>query len=201
MNHKSIFWGGLIAATLLVTSVSRAALVNQGKTTRDTATGLVWLDVTASQSRAYNDVSANLAAGGDFAGYRYATEAEVLRFWNDAGFTDTSFNDPAYPASGNPAAVRSLQALIGITQPGNGNLLGDATFAINGDAWSSPGTRRFTLIAPGISRLDWGGLLDSASVGNFGSYLVQVPEPTAMAGVLFAAGIVAVGSKRHSPRK
>ena len=178
-------------------SVSCAALIDQGITTLDTATGLVWLDVTRSFSRPYNDVTANFAPGGDFYGYRYATQAEMLQFWNNAGFTDTSINDPAYPPAAAGVAIRNLQLLIGIPQPNNGSLLGDATFAINGDAYS-PTARRSSVLTSsqsasgisGMARADWGGASDSAASGNFGSYLVQVPEPSLIGGLVLAAGFL-----------
>src|SRR5437879_3733748 len=58
--------------------------------TIDTTTGFVWLDLTQTQNMSFIEVSAQLAQGGQFSGYRYATVPEVETFWADAGLTGPS---------------------------------------------------------------------------------------------------------------
>lgn len=61
--------------------------LGDGLLTRDTLTGLEWLDVPYSINRSYNDVASQFGAGGDFQGFRYATEAETVSFFQHAGLT------------------------------------------------------------------------------------------------------------------
>lgn len=83
-----------------------------GLLTRDTATGLKWLDVTVSQGLSWNASVSELGAGGRLAGFRRATDAEIVNFWLDAGI-------PNIGAAGATAAnfqpVRALQQLWGDT--------------------------------------------------------------------------------------
>jgi hypothetical protein len=75
-----------VAMAGLATALSASAdVLNFGALTRDTITGLDWLDLSATQNRSFIDVSSQFAPGGEFFGYRYATVAEVRTFWVDAG--------------------------------------------------------------------------------------------------------------------
>ena len=56
--------------------------------TLDSATGLEWLDLTFTDGRSYIDVSSNFGPGGDFEGYRYATQSEVEALFINAGIPD-----------------------------------------------------------------------------------------------------------------
>ncbi len=62
--------------------------------TRDTVTNLDWLDLTETNDMSYNDVSAQLGAGGMFEGFRYATNAEVIALWSNNFATDLSAGAP-----------------------------------------------------------------------------------------------------------
>ncbi|MCP4004353.1 MAG: hypothetical protein GY725_09170 [bacterium] len=81
--------------------------------TRDTATGLDWLDVPYSTGRAYTDISGKFGAGQEFEGYRFATISEVITLVND----NTAFTPPA-AASGfgvtdtGPFGIAPLWALL-----------------------------------------------------------------------------------------
>jgi hypothetical protein len=55
--------------------------------TRDTSTGLDWLDTTLSANLSYNQVSSQFGPGGLFEGFRYATLAEIAVFWSNAGIS------------------------------------------------------------------------------------------------------------------
>ncbi|WP_145999096.1 PEP-CTERM sorting domain-containing protein [Oceanicoccus sp. KOV_DT_Chl] len=68
----------ILTISILTFSLSsHSAIVNLGGTTFDTATGLEWLDVTATIGLSYNQVSAQLGAGGTWQGWRYATYSEL----------------------------------------------------------------------------------------------------------------------------
>jgi acetyltransferase-like isoleucine patch superfamily enzyme len=67
--------------------------IGDGLITRDTDTGLDWLDVSYTDNRSYNDVfSAINTPGNELYGWRYATLEEVEALWINAGI-DTSEND------------------------------------------------------------------------------------------------------------
>ena len=53
--------------------------------TLDTVTGLQWLDLTETYGAQFSSVNTELEAGGQFAGFRYATDAEVINFWSNFG--------------------------------------------------------------------------------------------------------------------
>jgi hypothetical protein len=57
-------------------STGQAAIVDLGNITRDTNSGLDWLDVTETAGLSYNEVSSRLTPGGSLAGWRYASAAE-----------------------------------------------------------------------------------------------------------------------------
>ena len=56
-----------------------------GSITKDTDTGLEWLDVTKSTNRSYNYVSGQFDVGGEFEGWRHATSTEVMNFFDSGG--------------------------------------------------------------------------------------------------------------------
>ena len=64
--------------------VATASLINAGTYMSDTSTGLDWLDLTASLDMSYDYVSSQLGPGGAFAGWQYATVAQVETLWTDA---------------------------------------------------------------------------------------------------------------------
>jgi len=83
---------GPVCACLIATSFSASAvLVNEdwnGGTdnlTWDTDTGLRWLDLTESNNLSRDYVITQLGSSGDFEGFRYATNAEVVTLWSNFG--------------------------------------------------------------------------------------------------------------------
>jgi hypothetical protein len=106
--------GGLTGA-----SPALAALVDQdwqspgdAQLLLDTSTGLLWLDHTPTMDISYNDVTGALGTGGTFDGFRYATEAEVLHLWAQAGISDTNWE---VANIGEWEAVRDLANRLGTT--------------------------------------------------------------------------------------
>jgi len=59
--------------------------------TQDTDSGLEWLDLTVTSNMSYNDVSAQLGAGGDYEGWRYATRVEIASLWDAFGGDSTFY--------------------------------------------------------------------------------------------------------------
>lgn len=89
-----------IAATTLVLSTGvNAAIIsadwqNPGDNlvTRDTDSGLEWLDLTATANRNYNDISAKFGAGDEFESWRYASTTEVAGLWDAFGGDSNFYN-------------------------------------------------------------------------------------------------------------
>lgn len=73
---------------------------------RDNATGLEWLDLNLTANRSISDIKKNLAPGGQFAGWRYATEEELRRFFAD-------FDGSPNGYSTNAAIAKKLQEDLG----------------------------------------------------------------------------------------
>ena len=69
-----------------------ANIQDHGVFTRDLTTGLDWLDVTETRGLSYNQVAAQLGAGGAYAGYRYATMAELDQLIINFGYTAVNQN-------------------------------------------------------------------------------------------------------------
>lgn len=92
----------------LASTSSQAAIIEgndprypgTANTTIDTATGLEWLDWKVTALRSYSTVSSNFRKGGNYEGWRYATEDEVGVFFAHLGLPTTSF----------PAASQSVDA-------------------------------------------------------------------------------------------
>ncbi len=89
-----------------------------GSITLDTATGLEWLDLAFSVNRSFDDVSANFGPGGDFEGFRYATAAELITLYTNAGIVNVDTN--VFEAV-NYVPVRNLLDLTGETWLGTGS--------------------------------------------------------------------------------
>ena len=123
----------LTLATLLVglvlASTTYAALLSKDSTfgpntiTRDTDTGLDWLDLTLSTNRSYDDVITQFGIGGDYSGFRHATVAEVIELWNHAGIANSFATPVAGPVVGGlvfgpddalSGPITTLQGLFGI---------------------------------------------------------------------------------------
>jgi len=60
--------------------------------TRDTATGLDWLDVTQTRGLSYDQVNAQMVSGGLYEGWRYATVAELDQLIVNFGYSAVNQN-------------------------------------------------------------------------------------------------------------
>lgn len=69
---------------------ANAAILDLGTITRDTATGLDWLDVTQTRGVSYDDVIAQMGVGGAYEGWRYAMPAELDQLIVNFGFVGAS---------------------------------------------------------------------------------------------------------------
>lgn len=104
--------------TLVLSSNVNAALVstswlnpNDNLITVDTDTTLEWLDTTYTLNRSYNDISSEFGVGGEFEGWRYATEDDLITFFTNAGGAGT-YNGQTN-VSGVSSSLSSADTYIG----------------------------------------------------------------------------------------
>lgn len=126
-----------VSAFLVATSTgANATLVDNGSFTTDTATRLDWLDLTASRRLSFDEVSSQFGAGQTFEGWRFASRAQVIQFWTNAGGVGPFTG----PASGDRNWVGRIQSLWGKTYPFlysvNGNTV-QGTIAMTSDPSTS----------------------------------------------------------------
>ena len=190
----------LVGLTLSLTA--NAAVVDLGNITRDMATGLDWLDLTETNGRSYNDISSKLGAGQEFAGYRYASVAEVENLWTTLGLPNGTSDvilvtDPLY------STFVSAANLLGNTAGEVSASYDYGTKGITGD-FASDGD----LYAVGISHWvgsnftdNWTGDRTRSTIWRhtiMGSYLVAAsPVPIPAAAWLFGSALIGlIGVKR-----
>lgn len=174
--------------------------------TRDSLSGLEWLDLTATAGRSKIDV---LDAGADVDGFGndwldlgfvYATIDQVTTLWLDHGFTVI---DGGYAAANTLALFDSFVDLLGETTAPNGTTRLTQGYVSEEPPPTPPGGT----FAPRMiydSQGDGGNpgtLLDTSSAfanflpsGDYGSWLVRaytVTEPMTLG--LFAVGLLGLG--------
>ena len=91
-----------VATTLcFFSATSYAAIIDNGTYTTDTVAGLDWLDLTETTNMSYNQVSAQLGTGGSLAGWRYATESEIIGLLDAFGGDSSYYNSAGWSAQNN----------------------------------------------------------------------------------------------------
>ena len=185
--------------------------------TVDTTQGLEFLDLTESFGRSFSDVSSQFGAGGDFEGFRYATEQEAVNLINEIGWSGT----PAFAAGNTSQTVfgnadAESSAVINLLGSVSGNagffankggsivVAGMTSTDISGDKRLVEVWRQAPILAFARSQLNY----DGSGHVDIGSFLVRpvtsssapgggvVPEPSSFA--MFAlAGIGLVGARRR----
>jgi len=170
-----------VQAALIPTS---DAIFGNNSITRDTTTGLEWLDITFSVNQSYNFVSTQFASGGAFAGFRHATDNEVETLFINAGIPNINRASVA-----NIAPAIGLISLVGATsfQSGNPEAIGiTATVSRFGGGLRRAGLLDFFFSnGTGVYEASTNSLSYSESFGfdTVGHWLVRttpvtsVPEP------------------------
>lgn len=197
-----------LAALLIFTSTANAALVSRdlytagdGLITYDTVSKLEWLDVAQTAARSWNDVSSQFGAGGDFAGWSYATRSQTSALYTQLGFNwsfDFRPNDPSFRTSYN-----TLISLFGgekTTSPGNYRFR-----AMYADPYSptNPGWIPYVEITTSDQILGGRFFVETheqtPSALNINSYLVRSEVPVPAAVWLFGSSLLGLaGLKRRA---
>jgi len=139
----SLIGAAVTFLTLSSASVSAALVSADWQTagdnliTRDTESGLEWLDLTVTVNTSYNTITLQFGSGGTYEGWALATHAQISVMFDHAGgsgtYTGTS-------ASHNIMFDNGLLDLWGSTQSGTGLIAGkfladEATGAPPGTHW------------------------------------------------------------------
>lgn len=89
--NKYIFGVVLVSLTTVTFNVSAIPVsadwknIDDGLITYDEATGLEWLDLSLTINQSYNQVQAQIGAGGMFEGWGFASSAQLSTFWDNFG--------------------------------------------------------------------------------------------------------------------
>lgn len=218
---QAIHAAGIALLLLCLAQPAQAALIELDSSfgantvTRDTDTGLDWLDLTISEGT-LPETDARLAAGGDLFGWRRATTAEVMTFWTHAGITPTGSGNTAVLSS-DPALAAAIAALmdnIGLSIGGGGSI--DNSYGYTAEAGSSPGMwtgawllRKYDVDVEAYTQgaaMIWAELeAVPFHTGDvlYSSWLVReyrVPEPSALLLLAGGAAIMGLGQFRRRAR-
>lgn len=185
----------------ILSPAARAALVSiddpihgVGAITRDSGTGLEWLDVPLSVNWSFVDITYEFGVGGKFEGFRHATGAELIELYTHAGIPDI---DVSNGSSANIGPVTSLIGLVGDTDDQDGN---PETFGFVYDTFSGSlrysGDLDFLLYngSPVYAATVFNGFARNENIPlDFaGHWLVrQVPIPSSL--LLLATGLTVFG--------
>lgn len=194
-----------LAAGLISTQANAAFISTDWKTTGDalatldTETGLEWLDLTYTVGKSLNDIEQTMQL--DLAGWRLATQNEVIALWAKAmgrELSDTRFNlrnigDPLGALLGSVVEAGLLYT-VGITYSNSGSLTDFGTSSYGGGSyynlWNSgyninsrSTTRGFYLVSDGGVTLS--SISDptiNANNPNAPINMADVSAPTGLAG-------------------
>ncbi len=171
-----------------------------GLLTNDAISGLQWLDWSHTANRSYNDVSSQLGAGGEFEGFRYATEAEVSQLYANAGAPVVDPLVTTNPAYGNP--LTDLISFLGSVYPGQTNAIYEQVGSnaeiptLYGDFGSGPHHLGTAFTTSGSISLRYQNVGDATESSFFGHALVLIPTPSSAA-LLGFGGLIAARRRRN----
>ncbi len=200
MKFAKILSAGILAISLgAFAGTAQATLIANPGYVSDTATGLDWLLMNATQGQSYNAIIGGY--GGYIAdGWQYATTADVIQLFDDAGGTGGPYTNP-YPSAAYGAVASLLGNLLGWSY-GTVWTVG-ITAATTGAGfhelvvWQANGDGTGFLIAS--NWVSWPDT-DTSYYGYGSSLLVRnsdtVPAPGALA--LLGLGLLGLGALRRN---
>lgn len=159
--------------------------------TRDTATGLDWLDLTLSQGRSHAEIIGEFEAGGRYEGFRYANSSELgTLFYSSLDLT--GFETPAERDLLEAISMFGMTAAGGSFSEAMGSFYSDDLISTRGEARLF---HRFDFTTATIEPLTSG---EGPTAG--GHWLVRpipVPEPHSVFPVVLFGGLTVLLSQRR----
>ena len=188
----------VLCACLSVFSIQAASAVLDvagGLVTRDTVSGLDWLDLTETNDLSYDFVSGQLDTGEQFAGWRYATNNEVVQLWANWGIDLSAGQPTQVDGFVDPAIATAVSFLGNIVHESSPDVFMDGTLGITIDQ-PNVGLHSWMGAYTGVNvsfyqPAEWKNFSDDVSAVHTGSYLVRdsaVPVPAAV--WLFGSGLL-----------
>jgi hypothetical protein len=177
----------------------------------DLSTGLTWLDLSITNDQSFDSVLLNTASGGIYAGWQFATPAQLSAMFLDYTGGITFFTDAGAPPSYSALALAFMNALGGplttINNPANGfSRMSSAGFL---NVPFDLGTASYGYIAvdnffgpsidPGLN----GSSVENLGVPGIGSWLVQstpTPEPSSLSLLVFGGAAIFLARIRSRRR-
>lgn len=131
MKMKKIILSLCVTAITCLMSINvNAELVDNGKITSDTETGVDWLDLTETSGLSYDYVSSQLVSGGRFEGWSFASREQINTFFSNAGFVKK------LKTSSNILPVSRLLNLWGVISLRSSEETGDRSKFMYGDSYA-----------------------------------------------------------------
>ncbi len=166
--------------------------------TIDTATGLEWLDWTASTNISFQDMNLQFGVGGDFEGFRHASMYEVKTLFDNMGLSTENFPSQSL-VFGSELATNAL-GFLGTTSPNE-----TGTFAITSDIFEIPtnpfdfqrvvGVQGFVLTSATYGNRSSATLFGNSQHGHALVRLTAVPEPTSL--LMVGIGVATLVCRRR----
>lgn len=196
-----------VASASLLMGVNDGSIIGNGggaqdgfNITRDTSSGLDWLDLTLSSGLSYAEVSAEFGDGGKFEGFRHATTGDIEGlFLGTAGLSLGSFH-------GVNQSLIELQDFVGITQPFFNAWSAGYFDASDFEPWTPPGTLGWAALAHDPHEFTIYGVFiekwDGHQGGSSGNWLVRDTPPVPEVGslVVWLLVLIHLGQRRWRNR-
>jgi hypothetical protein len=198
-----------VSANAAIVSIDDAKF-GAGAVTRDTGTGLDWLDLTQTSGLSQAYVAGQLGAAGNYAGWRFATKPETGGLLTALGIPVTDLvlygtvTGRGYQSSYYPL-VEAAGGLIGLTFPES-----HSVFGFEGIIGEASGSGKYEKYAVRLFS-DWAVVIrtDTGYVvsgddpsGYAGLFLVRPSEvPIPAAAWLFGSALLGLGALKRKGEK
>jgi hypothetical protein len=208
---KSRLLGAVFACLLVMSFSTSAALIDNGNTTLDTATGLEWLDLTLTQGWSIDQIVIQGFGGYAAQGYLHATIGQICGLFGALGDSMSGCTDlaGANVILVQPSTAATLVSLLGNTAlPAQalgayGLFISSQNPSLSGLACVEDNNGSCTgIVNSNVATLDIGCCSTAGSLPEFGNWLVRphaVPVPPAV--WLFGSGLLGlIGVARRKVR-
>jgi len=201
MNYLKL---AITTAAMALSVTANAAVIsldwqnsNDNLITRDTTSGLDWLDLSLTNGSSFNQTMTQMGTSGQFNGFRYATTNEVENLWANVGIDLTAGASNGSTGS-MQSGIMSMSTFLG----NNVNLFDSVNYPYGALGYATNSLTDLTLTRMGAFYYtpDSGNyfegtgdvIVGSSDISGFsGSYLVRTsPVPLPAAVWLFSSGIL-----------